>query len=117
MEIICAFLDQLGCHVDSAFNGQQAVDMFKASPKGKYHMIFMDVMMPVMDGLEATHLIRTSGHPDSSTIPVIAVSANAFDEDIKRSLSSGMTVHLSKPIEPQKLQQTVRKFAYGRIEK
>lgn len=117
MEIIRAFLEEMGCHVDSAFNGRQAVDMFKASPKGGYHMIFMDVMMPVMDGLEATHLIRTSGHPDSSTIPVIAVSANAFDEDIKRSLSSGMTVHLSKPIEPQKLQQTVRKFAYGRIEK
>lgn len=111
MEIICAFLEQLGCHVDSAFNGQQAVDMFKASPKGKYHMIFMDVMMPVMDGLEAAHQIRTSGHPDSDSIPMIAVSANAFDEDIKRSLASGMNAHLSKPIEPEKLTQAVQHYA------
>ena len=111
MEIMKAFLEDLGCHVDSAFNGQKAVDMFKASNKGDYHMIFMDVMMPVLNGLEATHLIRTSGHPDSQTIPIIAVSANAFDEDIRRSLASGMNAHLSKPIDPQKLKQAVRQFA------
>ena len=105
MEIMKAFLEELGCHVDSAFNGQQAVDMFKASYKGGYHMIFMDVMMPVLNGLEATHLIRTCGHADSGTIPIIAVSANAFDEDISRSLASGMNAHLSKPIDPQKLRQ------------
>ncbi len=111
MEIMRAFLEDLGCHVDSAFNGQQAVDMFCASSAGDYHMIFMDVMMPVMNGLEATHVIRTSGHADSETIPIIAVSANAFDEDISRSLASGMTAHLSKPIDPQKLKQAVLQFA------
>lgn len=111
MEIIRSFLEDLGCHVDSAFNGQQAVEVFKESPKGNYHMIFMDVMMPVMDGLEAARLIRTSGHPDCETIPIIAVSANAFDEDIKRSLASGMNAHLSKPIEQKKLIQVVQRFA------
>lgn len=110
MEIMKAFLEDLGCHVDSAFNGQQAVDVFKASSKGGYHMIFMDVMMPVLNGLEATHLIRTCTHPDSGTIPIIAVSANAFDEDISRSLASGMNAHLSKPIDPQKLKQAVLQF-------
>ena len=108
MEIMRTFLEQLGCQVDSAYNGQEAVDMFQASPAGGYQMIFMDVMMPVMDGLEATHRIRTSVHPDSAAIPIIAVSANAFDEDIKRSLSSGMNAHLSKPIEPRKLEQAVK---------
>ena len=116
MEIIRAFLEDLGCHVDSAFNGQEAVDVFQASPKGYYQMIFMDVMMPVMNGLEATHRIRTSTHPDSGTIPIIAVSANAFDEDIRRSLSSGMNAHLSKPIEPEKLKQAVRQFAKGKCD-
>ena len=111
MEIMKAFLEELGCHVDSAFNGQQAVDMFKASSEGDYHMIFMDVMMPVLNGLEATHLIRTSGHADSGKIPVIAVSANSFDEDISRSLASGMNAHLSKPIDPQKLKWAVQQFA------
>lgn len=111
MEIICAFLENLGCRADSAFNGQQAVEQFEKSPAGYYNMIFMDVMMPVMDGLEAAHLIRTCGHPDSETIPIIAVSANAFDEDIKRTLASGMNAHISKPIEPKKLTQAVQMFA------
>lgn len=111
MEIMKAFLETLGCQVDSACNGQKAVDMFKVTNQGDYRMIFMDVMMPVLNGLEATHLIRTSGHPDSTTIPIVAVSANAFDEDISRSLASGMTAHLSKPIDPQKLKQAVLQFA------
>lgn len=110
MEIMRTFLENLGCCVDGACNGKQAAEMFKASPKGTYHMIFMDVMMPVMDGLEAAHLIRTCGHPDSSRVPMIAVSANAFDEDIKRSKASGMNAHLSKPIEPDKLKQALQQF-------
>ena len=71
----------------------------------------MDVMMPVMDGLEATRMIRGCNHPDGQTVPIVAVSANAFDEDIKRSLASGMDAHLSKPIEPKKLTQMVQRFA------
>ncbi|MDO4487243.1 MAG: response regulator [Bacillota bacterium] len=117
MEIMKAFLEDLGCHIDSAFDGRQAVDIFKASPEGYYDMIFMDVMMPEVDGLEATHLIRISNHPDSKTVPIIAVSANAFDDDIKRSLASGMNAHLSKPIEPDKLKHAVQQFAHRKLKK
>ena len=63
----------------------------------------MDVMMPRVGGLEAAHLIRTSGHADGASVPIVAVSANAFDEDIKQSLASGMNAHLSKPVEREKL--------------
>ena len=111
MEIICTFLDNLGVSVDRAFDGRQAVDIFEQSEKGTYQMIFMDVMMPVMDGLEAARMIRGCNHPDGQTVPIVAVSANAFDEDIKRSLASGMDAHLSKPIEPKKLTQMVQRFA------
>ena len=110
MEIMQAFLETYGCQMDSAFDGQQAVDMFKVSKEGYYQIIFMDVMMPVMDGLEAAHRIRTCGHPDSEEIPIVAVSANAFDEDIRRSVASGMNAHLSKPIEPQKLKQALWQY-------
>ena len=111
MEIIRTFLEEMGCQVDGASNGQQAVDIFRVSPGGTYRMIFMDVMMPVMDGLEAAHQIRRLNHPDSASVPIIAVSANAFDEDIKRSLTYGMNAHLSKPIEPEKLRQLIQRFA------
>lgn len=70
----------------------------------------MDVMMPVMDGLAATHAIRTLPRKDSAAVPIVAVSANAFDEDIKRSLASGMNAHLSKPIEVQKLRELLRQL-------
>ncbi|MDD6880087.1 MAG: ATP-binding protein [Firmicutes bacterium] len=110
MEIIRAFLEELGCQVDGAVNGLKATEKFKESPEGFYQMIFMDVMMPEMNGMEAAHVIRTCGHSDSGTIPIIAVSANAFDEDIRCSLASGMNAHLSKPIEPQKLKQAVHQF-------
>ncbi|MDD6049836.1 MAG: response regulator, partial [Clostridiales bacterium] len=108
MEIMQAFLEQMGCQVDSAYNGLEALDMFKASDPGSYQIVFMDVMMPIMDGLEAAHLIRTCERPDSATVPIIAVSANAFDEDIRRSLASGMNAHLSKPVKPHRLQQVMQ---------
>lgn len=111
MEIIRAFIEKEGCHVDSAYNGKEAVDIFTNSSKGYYQMIFMDVMMPCMDGLEATHAIRTSSHPDSETIPIIAVSANAFDEDIKMSFASGMNAHLSKPVDPKLLEAMLQKYS------
>ena len=111
MEIVLAFLEDLGCQADSAYNGQQALVRFSASPKGYYDLILMDVMMPLMDGLEAAHRIRTCEHPDSGVIPIVALSANAFDEDIKRSLASGMNAHISKPIEPRKLEGVIRQYA------
>ena len=103
MEILHFFLEDLNCVVTEARDGQQAVDTFRRELAGTFQLILMDVMMPNLDGLEAAHQIRTMGKEDSRTIPIVAASANAFDEDIKRSLASGMNAHLSKPIEPDKL--------------
>ena len=103
MEILHFFLEDLNGVVTEARDGQQAVDAFRSAPAGPFQLILMDVMMPNLDGLEAAHQIRTMGKEDSRTIPIVAASANAFDEDIKRSLASGMNAHLSKPIEPDKL--------------
>ena len=103
MEILHFFLEDLNCVVTEARDGQQAVDTFRRELEGTFQLILMDVMMPNLDGLEAAHQIRTMGKEDSRTIPIVAASANAFDEDIKRSLANGMNAHLSKPIEPDKL--------------
>lgn len=110
MEILKTFLEDMDCRVDCACNGSEAVEKFRASPEGYYRVVFMDVMMPVMDGLAATHAIRTLPRKDSAAVPIVAVSANAFDEDIKRSLASGMNAHLSKPIEVQKLRELLRQL-------
>ena len=72
----------------------------------------MDVRMPEMDGLEATRKIRETDRPDASTVPIIAMTANAFDEDVQRSLQVGMNAHLSKPIEPEKLIQTLEELIW-----
>ena len=79
----------------------------KASAPGYYDLIFMDIMMPVMDGLEATKEIRRLSRRDCQEIPIIAMSANAFDEDVKKSLASGMNGHLSKPIDLAKLEEVL----------
>lgn len=107
MEIIKLMLENVGCVVSCVSDGKQAVDTFKNAPAGSFDIIFMDVMMPVMNGLEAAHKIRISGHPDGKSIPIVAVSANAFDEDISQSLASGMNAHLSKPIDSAKLIKTM----------
>ena len=99
-----------GYEVITGSNGQEAVDLFRDSPAGTYQLILMDVMMPRLNGLEATHQIRTMGKKDSKNIPIVAVSANAFDEDIKRSLASGMNAHLSKPVEPDKLAEVLSRM-------
>ncbi len=74
----------------------------------------MDVRMPVMDGLEATRTIRALERPDAQTIPIIAMTANAFDEDVQRSLQSGMKAHLSKPVEPERLYETLDQMIHHR---
>ncbi len=102
-EILRVFLEDAGCEVTEARDGREAVDTFCAAPAGTFQVVLMDVMMPRVDGLEAAHLIRTSGHADGAGVPIVAVSANAFDEDIKQSLASGMNAHLSKPVEREKL--------------
>ena len=89
--------------MDLVPNGKEAVDAFTRNAPGHYDAILMDIRMPIMDGLEATRRIRTRGKDDSRTIPIIAMTANAFGEDMKKSLESGMNRHLSKPIEVEKL--------------
>ena len=89
--------------VEHAENGQIAVDLFSKSELGTYAAILMDVRMPVMDGIEVTKAIRAMERPDAKSIPIIAMTAQAFEEDVQRSLEAGMTAHLSKPVEPDKL--------------
>ena len=89
--------------VDVAENGQIAVDKFFASEEGYYDAILMDMRMPVMDGLEATKAIRESSRTDARNIPIIALTANAFDEDVQRSMQAGLNAHLSKSVDPEAL--------------
>ena len=110
MEIIEFLLEKEKIHVDKAWNGQEAVDMFKNSTPGTYDAILMDIMMPVKDGLQAAEEIRSMEKEDAKTIPVIAMSANAFHEDVERSLMAGMNAHLTKPVDIAQLQQTLAKF-------
>lgn len=109
MEIICTILENYGIETEQAVNGEEAVRRMEESVPGYYDMIFMDIMMPEMDGLEATRTIRNLDREDCKKIPIYAMSANAFDEDVKRSLASGMNGHLSKPVNLQVLEKTLQK--------
>ena len=109
-EIIQTILEDYGILVETAADGKIALDMMKASAPGYYDMIFMDIMMPNMNGLEATRQIRKLQRPDSSTIPIVAMTANAFAEEQKQSVASGMNAHLSKPLNIEKLQETLKEY-------
>ena len=98
-EIAQTLLEMNGFSVDTAADGREAVERFCTGVPGRYDAILMDIRMPVMDGLEAAQHIRTSGRPDARSVPMIALSANAFDEDTRKSIASGMDGHLSKPIQ------------------
>lgn len=91
-------LMKLGLVVDEAENGQKALQLFESASKGFYALIFMDINMPVMDGLEAAKAIRNINRLDAKTIPIVALSANAYEEDRQRSIQAGMNAHLAKPI-------------------
>ena len=106
-EIMKEILGMMGIEADHAENGQIAVDMFTAAEPGTYDAILMDVRMPVMDGLQATRAIRAIPRPDAKNIPIVAMTANAFDEDVQRSLQAGMNAHLSKPVESDRLFTTL----------
>ena len=106
-EIIIMVLGMRGMTADHACNGQIAVDMYMNSEPGYYDAILMDMRMPIMDGLEATRAIRASGRTDAGSIPVIALTANAFDEDVQRNMQAGLNAHLSKPVEPEALFDTL----------
>ena len=99
MEIIEFLLTEQGAQVEKVQNGQEALDKFEGSEAGTYDVILMDLMMPVMDGISATKAIRASKHADAETIPIIAMTANAFKEDIEKCLNAGMNKYLSKPVD------------------
>ncbi len=101
-------LENIGCKITEATNGQEAVDTFAASELNTYGVILMDVRMPIMDGLEATKTIRALDRPDAASIPIIAMTADAFDDERMRTLEVGMNYHLTKPIDPKELQDTLK---------
>ncbi|MBO6159417.1 MAG: response regulator [Firmicutes bacterium] len=102
-EIMMMVLSIREMEVDLAVNGRIAVEMYQSHDPGYYDAILMDMRMPEMDGLTAAGLIRSMGRKDSLTIPIIALTANAFDEDVQRSMQAGLNAHLSKPVEPEAL--------------
>jgi CheY-like chemotaxis protein/two-component sensor histidine kinase len=108
-EIVLTLLEPTMIEVDCAENGAKAVELFTASPD-KYDMIFMDLQMPEMDGYEATRRIRESGIPEAKRIPIIAMTANVFREDIERCLASGMNDHVGKPLDFDEVISKLRKY-------
>ena len=106
--ILVKILTTLGASCDVAGNGQEALDVFLKSEPGEYDLILMDVQMPVMDGYAATRAIRASGHPSAASVPIIAMTANAFVEDVRDAINSGMDAHVAKPIQMDKLKAAIR---------
>ncbi len=109
-KILMKLLEQKEIVADRAEDGKKALDLFAASAPYYYDAVLMDMRMPVMDGLESTAAIRALGREDAESVPVIALTANAFEEDVERSLQAGLNAHLSKPLEPQKLFDTLEKL-------
>lgn len=109
MEIVRTILGEAGISTEGAFNGQEALDAFQASGDGYYQAILMDLQMPVMDGYTAARKIRESAHPQAADIPVIALTANAFAEDIAKALAAGMNDHVAKPIDYERLFDVLEK--------
>ncbi len=109
-EIMTVLLTEMGFTVDTCENGKQAVEAFRTSVEGYYSMILMDIQMPVMNGLEAAVAIRKTDHPDAEHIPIIALSANAFEEDVEQSLRHGMQAHLTKPIDIEMIKKIFHQY-------
>ena len=106
-EILSMLLQSRGMEVDPAENGRIAVEKFGGHEPGHYDAILMDMHMPEMDGLEATRRIRALDREDAQLIPIIALTANAFDDDVQRSLQAGLNAHLTKPVQPEVLFETL----------
>ena len=113
-EILTELLKIEGAECTICENGERVLETFEKSAPGDYDMILMDVQMPVMNGYEATKAIRRSSHELAKTIPIIAMTANAFSEDIQHSLAAGMNAHVSKPVAMRGLEKTIRCIKYGR---
>lgn len=110
-EILTELLEIEDVKCDIASDGKEALEKFENSKPGQYDIIFMDVQMPVMNGYEATRAIRACKHKDAKRIPIIAMTANAFDDDVKAALDAGMNAHLAKPIDMDKLKQIISKLS------
>ncbi|MGI6665009.1 MAG: response regulator [Christensenellaceae bacterium] len=108
-EILAALLAETKVQIDFATDGQEAIDMV-LSAKGKYDLVLMDVQMPVLDGLEATKRIRALSLPAAQTLPIIAMTANAFKEDVQACLDAGMNDHIAKPIELDRLYEVLAQY-------
>lgn len=109
LEIETEILQGLGFEIETAVNGSIAVEKIKQSKPGEFALVLMDIQMPVMDGLKATRLIRKINNPGLAGIPIIALSANAFESDKKMSMESGMNAHLTKPIDVPLMLETLVK--------
>ena len=107
MEIAEFILEDKGASIIKAWNGKEAVDIFEASEPESIDVILMDIMMPVMDGLTATQTIRKLERKDAATVPILAMTANAFADDAKRSRQAGMNEHLSKPLDIGKVIEAI----------
>ncbi len=114
--ILVKILSTLGAECDIAGNGQEAAETFEASRPGEYDLILMDVQMPVMDGYAATRAIRSSRHPSAKTIPIIAMTANAFVDDVRDAIESGMDAHIAKPVQIDSLKATIQQVLDSRRE-
>lgn len=113
-EIATTLLNDEGANVTLASDGEQAVKIFTKSPAHTFDAILMDVMMPKLNGLEATRAIRNLNRPDAKEIPIIAMTANAFDEDSRACLEAGMNAHLPKPFQIEDVVNTLAKYTKSR---
>ena len=106
-EIAATILEGDGAYVSIAGDGAQAVEAFAANPVGTFDVILMDVVMPKMDGLAATKAIRALDRPDAASIPIIAMTGDAFQEDVRDCLEAGMSAHMAKPIDLAKAERVI----------
>ncbi len=109
-EILLELLEMTGAICNIVGNGKEALDEFKQSKAGEYDLILMDIQMPVMNGYEATRAIRMCGHPQAETVPIIAMTANAFSEDVKDARNAGMDEHVAKPLDMEHLKNVIREM-------
>lgn len=115
LDIVQEVLKERGLIVTGAANGQIAVDLFGGSPPGTFDAILMDMHMPVLDGVAATKQIRAMKRSDAKTIPILALTANDFEEDIRRTREAGMNDHLTKPFDMEKIFRVLAEYAVHKI--
>ena len=109
-EIAKTILEEEGAIIDTAYNGSEAVDAVKNAPAGTYDLVLMDVQMPVMDGYEATQHIRALDDREKAAVPIVAMTANAFDEDRQKARDAGMNGHIAKPIDIPQLMNVLKEI-------